>query len=110
MDYVAESGTLLVGTNTHAILPHNIADLMRFENNPTRRRRGGDMEDMSGWSYGDEEEIKEPFEDEGDEYYLEGMTLDEKIAQLQQNANKIMEQDKKGFRGEVEDMQYKGNL
>lgn len=82
MDYVAESGTLLVGTNTHAILPHNIADLMRFENNPTRRRRGGDMEDMSGWSYGDEEEIKEPFEDEGDEYYLEGMTLDEKIAQL----------------------------
>ena len=79
MDYVAESGTLLVGTNTHAILPHNIADLMRFENNPTRRVRG-DMEDMSGFSYGDEEEAKEPFEDDGDEYYLEGMTLDEKIA------------------------------
>ena len=81
MDYVAESGTLLVGTNTHAILPHNIADLMRFENNPTRRRRG-DMEDMSGWSYGDEEEVKEEFEDDGDEYYLEGMTLDDKIAAL----------------------------
>ena len=32
MDYVAESGTLLIGTNTQAILPHNIAELMRFEN------------------------------------------------------------------------------
>ena len=80
MDYVADSGTLLVGTNTHAILPHPIADLMRFENNPRRRR--GDMEDMSGFGDSDEygqEERKEPFEDDGDEYYLEGMTLDEKI-------------------------------
>lgn len=55
MDYVADSGTLLIGTNTHSILPHPIADLMRFENNPKRRR--GDMEDMSGWDddYDEEE-------------------------------------------------------
>ena len=42
------------------------------------------MEDMSGLSnmdYG-EEESKQPFEDDGDEYYLEGMSLDEKILQL----------------------------
>lgn len=51
MDYVAESGTLLVGTNSHAILPHSIVDLMSFENNPRRKR--GDMEDMSGWDEDD---------------------------------------------------------
>ena len=70
MDYVAESGTLLVGTNTHAILPHNIAELMRFEN--------------TGFIHGEyeeDEETKEQYVDpEEDEYYLEGMTLDEKIA------------------------------
>ena len=78
-DYVADSGTLLVGTNSHAILPHSIVDLMNFHYNPKRIR--GDMEDMSGcddMDYGDEES-KEPFEDDGDEYYLEGMSLDEKI-------------------------------
>ena len=75
MDYVTDSGTLLIGTNTHAILPHNIIDLMNFAN--VGRVAGMDE---SGEEYGSEEEKKEQFDDEGDEYYLEGMTLDEKIA------------------------------
>ena len=105
MDYVTDSGTLLIGTNTHAILPHNITDLMNFEN----LGRIGGM-DESEAEYGSEEEKKEQFEDEGDEYYLEGMTLDEKIAQLTKNANQILEKDKKGYLGEKEDQQYKFSI
>ena len=107
MDYVADSGTLLVGTNSHTILPEPIADLMRFENNPRRIR--GDMDDMSGYSgvdY-DEEEAKDEFADDGDEYYLEGMSLDDKIAQLVKAEHAILDQDKKGRHGEEADVQYK---
>ena len=86
MDYVAESGTLLIGTNTHSILPHPIADLMRFENAP-RHKRGmiGDMEDASNGGFDDEyygaEESKD---DEGDQtdFILDGMSVDDKIAQI----------------------------
>ena len=91
MDYVTDSGTLLIGTNTHAILPHNITELINFEN--VGRVAGMDGSDEE---FGSEEEKKEQFEDEGDEYYLEGMTLDEKIAQLTKNANTILAKDKKG--------------
>ena len=55
----------------------------------------------------DNEEQKEEFEDDGDEYYLEGMSLDDKIAQLQKNANVILDQDEKGYKGLKEDMTYK---
>ena len=106
MDYVTDSGTLLIGTNTHAILPHSITDLMNFDN--VGRIAGMDE---SGYDYySDEEQKKEQFSEEGDEYYLEGMTLDEKIAQLTKNANQILEKDKKGYMGEREDQQYKFSI
>ena len=51
MDYVTDSGTLLIGTNTHAILPHSITDLMNFDN--VGRIAGMDE---SGYDYYSDEE------------------------------------------------------
>jgi len=103
MDYVADSGTLLVGTNSHTIVPENIADLMRFENNPKRIR--GDMDDMSGFSgydYG-EEEAKDEFSNDGDDYVLEGSTIDDKLAEIMKAEHAILAQDKTGNQGEEAD-------
>ena len=103
MDYVADSGVLLVGTNSHTILPEPIADLMRFENNPRRIR--GDMEDMSGFSgydYG-EEEAKDGFSNDGDDYVLQGDTLDEKLAKIMAAEHAILAQDRTGDQGEEAD-------
>ena len=57
MDYVEESGTLLIGTNTEAILTHNIADLLLWNSHADEDEEYDDMM-LDG-----DEENKEPFDD-----------------------------------------------
>ena len=64
MDVVSESGTLLIGTNTHAILTHSIADLINFipEDQESINQLGYDMS-----NFDDDEEYKTEYDDYGNE-------------------------------------------
>lgn len=62
MDYVQESGTLLLGTNNNSIVTHNIVDLLNYFRTDFKEM---DLGDMEGMSYGEEEEEKwDPMEGE----------------------------------------------
>ena len=65
MDVVSETGTLLIGTNTHAILTHNITDLINYipEDQQSINQLGYDMS-----QYGSEdEEAKYDYNEYGDQ-------------------------------------------
>ena len=61
MDYVQESGTLLLGTNNNSIVTHNIVDLLNYFR--TDFKDLGDMEGMGGMDdmsdYDGEDEAEE---------------------------------------------------
>ena len=59
MDYVEESGTLLIGTNTEAILTHNIADLLLWNSHVDEEENYDDI--TIGEREG--EEYKEQYDD-----------------------------------------------
>ena len=64
MDVVSENGTLLIGTNTHAILTHSISDLINYipEDQESINALGYNMSDSD---YG--EEVKVEYDEYGNE-------------------------------------------
>ena len=109
MDVVTETGTLLIGTNTQAILTHNITDLINFipEDQESINQLGYDMSDYG--SEGDEEN-KIDYDEDGNEVYRKGHDMDDQddfdyngddiviqnVMQLMKEQERILEADKAG--------------
>ena len=106
---VTETGTLLIGTNTQAILTHNITDLINFipEDQESINQLGYDMSDYG--SEGDEEN-KIDYDEDGNEVYRKGHDMDDQddfdyngddiviqnVMQLMKEQERILEADKAG--------------
>ena len=93
MDYVSESGTLLVGTNTFAILTQSITEWVNFggiydEDNLAiefdSMAEGEEYKYGADDSYGDEMDGRQNMGD-SDYDILEGQTLDEAIGDIVAN-------------------------
>ena len=77
MDYLPDEGTLLIGTNSGSVLSQKIEDYLKYD----------DMEDIAMIDMGDMEDYEEGGEDQYD--VLEGLTLDQNVEKIYQEAYAI---------------------
>lgn len=91
MDYVQESGTLLLGCNNNSIVTHNIVDLLNYFRTDFKGMDMGGM-DMEGMSYYDEEHDQE--EQKWDP--MEGEDFRDVYDKIQAEQAAILQKDKMG--------------
>ena len=87
MDYVQESGTLLLGTDNNSIVTHNIVDLLNYFRTDFKEM------DMEGMDYYDEEN-----QDQEEEKWdpMEGEDINEAFNRIMAEQKTIMQRDKEG--------------